>query len=137
MATYERLTPTDMQNAAFLQGSPDGPVSMLNLLRFRARAAYPRDFEGNADVTGDVAYQRYAEIASVRIDALGGRLVWGAPSFMTLVGPTNERWDAVRIVSFPTRQTYARLMEDEIYQTAIIHRQAALAETRVLICKPE
>lgn len=136
MSTYERLTPTDPQMTAFGQGPQDEPVVMVNLLRYRARAAYPREYEGpDPEVPGETAYRRYAEAAFQRVRALGGRLVWGGPSYMTLIGPSNERWDEVLVVFYPTRSAFLAMLEDADYQSALVHRQAALAETRIFACK--
>lgn len=136
MATYERLTPTDLQLSAFKGLNEGEPVVLVHLLRFRARAAYPRDYEGpKADVTGGEAFRRYDEAARLRIEALGGQIVWGAPAMLTLVGPPNERWDEVWVVSFPNRQAFMDLQADPQYEVAVTHWTAALAETRIFACK--
>ena len=138
MTTYERLTPTDMQLSAFGQGPQSEPVVMVNLLRFRARAAYPRDYEGpKADVSGGEAFRRYHEVAKRRIEAQGGQIVWGAPALLTMVGPPNERWDEVLVVAFPSRKAFTDLQSDPLYEAALVHWTAALAETRIFACKPE
>lgn len=136
MTTYERLTPTDLQLSAFAQGPQDEPVALVSLLRFRARAAYPRDYQGaKADVTGEEAYRRFDEIARRRIEAIGGRVIWAAPSTMTLAGPPNERWDEIVLVQLPRRAAFDMLQSDPEYEAAQVHLTAALAETRIFICK--
>ena len=136
MATYERLSPTDAQVNALLKADWTGPVVMVNLLQFRARAAYPRDYTGpNPDVTGAEAYQRYSEIAQACIGRTGGSVVWSGPGFATVVGPVNERWDHVVAVSYPNREAFLQLTQDPAYEEGVIHRTAALAETRVFACK--
>ena len=137
MTTYERLTPTDMQLSAFAQG-PNEPVVLVNLLRFRARAAYPRDYEGpKADVSGDEAFRRYHDVARRCVAAQGGSIVWGAPALLTIVGPPNERWDEILVVSFPSRQAFLELQSDPVYEAALVHWTAALAEARIFACKRE
>jgi uncharacterized protein (DUF1330 family) len=138
MTTYERLTPTDMQLSAFAQGPLDEPVVLVDLLRFRARAAYPRDYEGpKADVSGGEAFRRFFEVAKRCIEAQGGNIVWGAPAFLTIVGPPNERWDEIMVVSFPNRKAFLKLQSDPVYEAALVHWTAALAETRIFACKME
>jgi uncharacterized protein (DUF1330 family) len=134
MTTYERLTPTDTQLSALAQGGSEDPVVMVNLLRFRARAAYPRDFEGEKPETGEEAFRRYVETATPCLTSVGGRILWGAPAWMTLVGPPNERWDEILVVAYPSRATFLKLQEDADYAATLVHRQAALAETRVFAC---
>ena len=136
MSTYERLTPTDSQSMAFAQGPQDEPVVMVNLLRFKARAAYPREYTGaETEVSGEEAYQRYLETAASKVRALGGRLIWGGPAGMTLIGPPNEKWDQVLIVQYPNRTAFLAMTADADYEAALVHRQAALAETRLFVCK--
>ena len=136
MSTYEKLTPTDPQLHAFTQGSQDEPVVMVNLLRFRARAAYPRDYEGaNPEVPGADAFRRYTAAAEAPVQAIGGRLVWGGPAMLTLVGPVNERWDEILVVYYPSRAAFMALTKDLAYQAALVHRHAALAEARLFACK--
>lgn len=136
MTTYERLTPTDTQLSALGQNGLDEPVVLVNLLRFRARAAYPRDYEGpSPEVSGEEAFHRYVEAAGEHVRSVGGKILWGAPSFMTLVGPPNERWDEILVVTYPSRAVYLQLQNDEKHVAAQVHRQAALAETRVFACR--
>lgn len=136
MSTYERLTPTDSQGIAFAQAAQDEPVVMVNLLRFKARAAYPREYGGpDPEVSGEEAYRRYLETATVKVGGLGGRLVWGGPSSMTLVGPANERWDQILVVHYPSRASFLAMTADPEYEAALVHRSAALAETRLFVCK--
>ncbi len=136
MTTYERLAPTDSQAMAFAQGAQDEPVVMVDLLRFRARAAYARDYAGeNAEVSGEEAYKRYTEIALQRVRAHGGRLIWGGPAGMTFIGPPNEKWDMILVIHYPSRQAFLSLTADAEYEAALVHRTAALAETRLIVCK--
>jgi hypothetical protein len=58
--------------AAFRQNDRPGPIQMLNLVRFRERAAYP---DGRA-VTGAEAYAAYARESRPVFSRLGGRIVW-------------------------------------------------------------
>ena len=136
MATYERLTPTDAQLSTLLKSEWAGPMVMVNLLQFRIRAAYPRDYKGpNPDVSGAEAYARYGEVAFHRIQALGGRILWSGEGYATVVGPVNERWDQVIAVEYPDKAAFSKLPEDADYVAATVHREAGLAETRVIACK--
>jgi uncharacterized protein (DUF1330 family) len=136
MSTYERLTPTDSQGMAFAQGAQDEPVVMVDLLRFRARAAYARDYTGeNPEVSGEEAYRRFTEIALQRVKVFGGRLEWGGPAGMTFIGPPNEKWDMILVIFYPSRTAFQSLMADAEYEAALVHRTAALAETRLIVCK--
>lgn len=136
MATYERLTPTDAQLATLAKADWDGPIVIVNLLQFRVRAAYPRDYTGpEPDVSGAEAYARYLEIVAPCVEKCGGTVTWSGEGFATVVGPVNERWDRVITATYPNREAYIQVMEDPDYEPAAVHRAAALAETRIFACK--
>ena len=84
------VDPTAERFAEFLAGAEDdGPIVMINLLRYRAEADYPESFDA-APCSGREAYQRYAAVATQRVAAVGGRLVWLASAGATLIGPEAE-----------------------------------------------
>jgi N-acetyl-beta-hexosaminidase len=71
--------PTREQFRAIGDLPGEGPVLMINLMRFRAEAAYAQsDPEfGEAPISGEEAYRRYAEdrgagIEARRVAGLGG-----------------------------------------------------------------
>jgi uncharacterized protein (DUF1330 family) len=39
------------------------------------------------------------------------------------------------VVFYPTRAAFLAMLDDAEYQAALVHRQAALAETRIFACK--
>ena len=56
MRTAIALYPTPEQIQALLSGPPDGPVVMVNLLRFKPTAEAPGE-----TLSGEESYRRYAE----------------------------------------------------------------------------
>lgn len=118
----------------------DQPVHMINLLRFRERAAYsPQDPEtsnGTADVSGAEAYRRYGREAEPHFKAVGGRQVWvGKPQFM-LIGPRNEAWDLAFIAAYPSGQAFIDMIRNPEYQHATRHRRAAICDSRLIRTLP-
>ena len=67
----------------------DGPVMMVNLLKFRAKAAYAdcRDPE----LSGREAYGRYAAEMKTLVEANGGRFVFSAQVEGLLLGDVANR----------------------------------------------
>ena len=53
----------------------DTPIVMINLLRYRERAAYPSDFEAEP-CSGREAYRRYGAVAAQTIAKVGGSVLW-------------------------------------------------------------
>ncbi len=73
--------PTADQMRAFRDHEREGPIQMINLLKFRARAEYDTKVEEDTDVSGREAYQRYGAAVGKIVQGLGGRVVWaGTPT---------------------------------------------------------
>jgi uncharacterized protein (DUF1330 family) len=115
--------------AKFMQQSDEGPVVMINLLKFRERSK-----DGNS--TGAESYARYGELAAPFVEAHGGTLLWAGEAHEHLVGDTNYGWDSVLLVSWPQRQNLLDLANDEGYQ-AIAHFRTDGLERTMLIALDE
>ncbi len=116
--------------AKFMQQSDEGPVVMINLLKFRERSK-----DGKS--TGAESYARYGELAVPFVEAHGGTLLWAGEAHEHLVGDTNYDWDSsVLLVSWPQRQSLLDLADDEAYQ-AIAHFRTDGLERTMLIALDE
>jgi uncharacterized protein (DUF1330 family) len=126
------IDPTRQQFAAFQAVPRDGVIHMLNLVRFRARAAYP----DGREVSGAEAYQAYARESGPVFSRLGGRQVWLGRFELMLIGPETERWDAVFIAEYPSIATFVSMVRDPAYREAVKHRQAAVETSRLIRLEP-
>ena len=109
-----------------------GPVVMINLLRYRERAAYPAGVHA-APCSGREAYQRYAAVAINTIAAVGGRILWMGAVKLALIAPQGEEWDDAILVQYPSRQAFVEMVGRPDYQAVAVHRSAALADSRLLV----
>lgn len=130
--------PNEDQLAAFRAADQDEPITMVNLLKFRAWADYEdRRGEGvmETKLSGREAYQLYADVASAKIRENGGNLTFVAPSQQLFVGdaPTDD-WDMVALVHYPSRAAYLKGFDSPEYQDAIQHRVAGLEKRLLLQC---
>lgn len=126
MTTY--VDPTKESFAAFRGMTREGPVHMLNLIRLREKAAYA----DGRDVSGLEAYRAYGRESGPIFRALGGRQVWiGRPELM-LIGPEDERWDIAFIAEYPSVDAFVQMLRDPAYREAVKHRQAAVADSRLI-----
>ncbi|MGF1607107.1 MAG: DUF1330 domain-containing protein [Rhodothalassiaceae bacterium] len=126
------IDPTKEDFAAFRALGLEGAIHMLNLLRFRAQAAYA---DGTV-ATGAEAYRSYARESGPIFERLGGRQVWlGVPAF-TLIGPRDEPWDLAFIAEYPSVDAFVAMLKDPDYRQAVRHRQAAVAESRLICLTP-
>lgn len=127
------LDPTKELFAKFRELDRPGPIHMLNLVKFRKKAIYP----DGRDVSGAEAYKSYARESGPVFRRLGGRQVWiGKPELM-LIGPQDsEQWDTAFIAEYPDVQAFVDMLRDPAYREAVKHRQAAVADSRLLRLQP-
>ncbi|MBU1347982.1 MAG: DUF1330 domain-containing protein [Alphaproteobacteria bacterium] len=131
------IDPTKAAMTAFRELPSDRPIAMINLLRFRDRADYPADHaKADAGLTGAEAYSAYGKGAAAPFDRVGGEQLWLGRPEITLIGPAEEAWDLAFIARYPTAQAFADMLRDPEYQAAVIHRQAAVADSRLIRCEP-
>jgi uncharacterized protein (DUF1330 family) len=126
------IDPTREQFGAFRAIEREGPVAMLNLVRFRDRAVYP---DGH-DATGAEAYQAYAAASAPVFARVGGVQRWIGRFELTLIGPAHERWDAVFIAEYPSSAAFVTMLRDPVYREAVLHRQAAVETSRLIRLAP-
>jgi hypothetical protein len=112
------------------------PFTMLNLLRFKAKAEYGKQ-QDLAPCSGQEAYlTRYipafnkianAEgIVDIQINFIGSVLGH-------LVAPTDEHWDIIALVQYPSFAAFRKVSESPVYlEEAEHHRLAALEDWRLL-----
>jgi len=122
--------------AEALAGIPDGqPVVMINLLRYRERAAYPAGFDAEP-CSGREAYRRYGQAAIGFISALGGQVVWEGSPKAVLIGPRDEQWHKALLVRYPSKQAFLAMVSNPDYQAITVHRTAALEDSRLIATVP-
>jgi uncharacterized protein (DUF1330 family) len=126
------IDPTKERFAAFKDLPQDEPVHMLNLVRLRDKAAYP----DGREATGREAYQAYGRESGPVFRRLGGRQVWIGRPDLTLIGPADERWDIAFIAEYPSGAAFIAMLRDPVYREAVKHRQAAVADSRLIRLKP-
>ena len=129
---YLEVSP--QQGAAFF-GTPDeGPVVMLNLLRFRERADYSHapDLEPVGGCTGREAYERYMRDMLPLLEASGGAVLFSGTSAPFLIGPTDEVWDHVLLVRQASKAAFLAFASDPESQRITAHRTAAISDSRLL-----
>jgi len=109
----------------------DSPVVMLNMLRYRERAAY-REGSEHTPCSGREAYLRYAKDAMRHVREVGGHMVWFGEVQMAVIGPQDEPWDEVILVQYPSRAAFMKMASNPDYLKCFEHRSAALADSRLI-----
>lgn len=129
------VTPTDKQIQYLAEQGPEGAIVMVNLLKFRARAQYDAGrAEADLGISGAEAYQRYGAVAQKCITEVGGSIVWGGPQAFVFIGGSEQDWDQVVCVRYPSRQAFLKMVSQPHYLAASYHRTAGLERTALLCC---
>jgi uncharacterized protein (DUF1330 family) len=126
MSNY--IDPERDQFDAFKELPRDKPIMMLNLLRFREKAAY----EDGREATGAEAYAAYGEETGPIFRRVGGEIIWRGEPELMLIGPKDKHWDMMFVARYPTAAAFLEMVTDPDYQIAVKHRQAAVRDSRLI-----
>lgn len=131
------IDPSRANFEAFKSLPRDRPIHMLNLLRYRDRAEYP---EGHASAgqgwSGRRAYEEYGRTSGPIFRRVGGSLVWRGVFETVVTGPDAMVWDDGFIAAYPGSAAFFEMIKDPDYQRAVVHRTAALADSRLIRFAP-
>lgn len=110
------LSPTPEQLAAVAALEVDGPVLMLNLLRFKADG-------------GREQYAVYAAAAMPFLGKVGASVRVRTDAHSTVIGA--EEWDEMIVVEYPSKQAFFDMVTDPEYPGEL--RAAALEDSRLVL----
>jgi uncharacterized protein (DUF1330 family) len=121
--------PKDL-NEAFVRGLPDeGPVVMVNLVRFRERS-----LDGNG--SGWDAYSRYSKGGMPLLKKVGGTVLWAGTVEGVALGDLGEgRWDWVVIVFYPSRAAFLAMTTSPEYAAINTDRENGVEDHVILAAK--
>jgi len=134
MTPQTYLEPTQESGRALFVRGIAGPVVMLNLLRFRAVADYSANPElaPASPISGEAAYRLYMSHTLPYLHASGGELLFYGKGGSFLIGPSDERWDAVMLIRQSSVASFFAFASNEGYLSGMGHRVAALEDSRLL-----
>ncbi|MEL6782189.1 MAG: DUF1330 domain-containing protein [Pseudomonadota bacterium] len=126
MKVVNEVVPSDQnQIAQMMEPGPEGPVFMVNLLKFKEKAAYADGRQ--TDLTGRQAYQLYGMGVAGLITEFGGRLFFMADVTFLSLGQVEDLWDEVAIAAYPNRRALLRMSQSDAWRSLAVHREAGLA----------
>lgn len=115
----------------------DTPIEMLNLVQFFDEAQYPDDHSlAGKGLTGAQAYANYGAHSGPILKAVGGKIIWRGRFDVSLIGAPNERWDTMFIARYETAGAFMAMVTNPDYQKAVVHRQAAVENSRLIRTSP-
>lgn len=130
------INPDYDQLRALLAAEGRGPLQFVNLLAYYEHAEYPEGHElSGRGLSGADAYGRYGAVALDHVTRRGGRLTLYNDVDQVLIGQPS-RWAQVAVMEYPGTGAFLDMIGDPDYVAALVHRDAGLAETLVLVTRP-
>jgi len=113
-----------------LPAEDDGPFWALNLMKYRAVAAYA---DGNeAGVSGKDADDAYAPLGPLA--AVGAMVAFHGDVREQRLG--DPAWDRIGIVRYPTRAAFFEMQRRDDFKDQHVHKEAGMEFTIVMSCLP-
>lgn len=129
------LEATHESGKALVMRNIQGRVTMLNLLKFKTVADYSATphLAPTTTISGAAAFKLYIEKTTPYLERSGGKLLFFGIGGPFLIGPKDERWDAMMLVSQSSVADFVAFASNQEYmKDAIGHRSAALEDSRLL-----
>ena len=124
----KHIDPERDQFEAFKNLPRNQSIMMLNLVRLRDKAAY----EDGRESTGAEAYAAYGKESAPIFRRVGGEIIWRGKPELMLIGPRHEHWDEIFVARYPAASAFLEMVTDPEYRIAVKHRQAAVADSRLI-----
>ena len=113
---------TKEQFKAFMEAPIEGPIRMLNMLKFKA--------DGGAE-----KYAEYGKCTAPCLEKVDGKMIFRANGKMTVIG--GEEWDLVFIIEYPSKDKMVEMITSEEYQAGAHLRHEALEDSRLVCMQTE
>ena len=124
MKVENKITPNEEQINGFMQNPDLGPISMVNLLKYKAKAIYEDGRDTN--LTGEEAYGLYAVEVVNLVEKYGGEFLFAGKVTRLMLGEVENLWDSIAIAKYPSRKAMLDMTMDPEYQKIHVHRDAGL-----------
>ncbi len=129
--SYGQVDSNYTRRLATTPSPEDGPVWMLNLMKYRPVAEYAdgRQTEISGEKAGDL-YSPFEALAGV-----GAEVVFFADVEPQLLGDETT-WDRVALVRYPTRRAFIEMQYRPDFKEKHVHKEAGMEKTIVLGLQP-
>lgn len=125
MQVVNKVYPNKEQIKGFLEPVSEGPICMVNLLKFKEKAEY--EDGRDTDLTGREAYALYEEGVKKLLQEIGGGVGFEGDVERLALGEVEELWDVVALAVWPSRGVMFAVMQSPDMQAISVHRSAGLA----------
>ena len=125
MQVVNKIYPNKEQIKGFMEPVSEGPICMVNLLKFKEKAEY--EDGRDTDLTGREAYALYEEGVKKLLQEIGGGIGFEGDVERLALGEVEELWDVVALAVWPSRGAMFEVMQSPDMQAISVHRSAGLA----------
>jgi len=125
MQVVNKVYPNKEQIKGFMEPVSEGPICMVNLLKFKEKAEY--EDGRDTDLTGREAYALYEEGVKKLLQEIGGGIGFEGDVERLALGEVEELWDVVALAVWPSRGAMFEVMQSPEMQAISVHRSAGLA----------
>lgn len=125
MQVVNKVYPNKEQIKGFMEPVSEGPICMVNLLKFKEKAEY--EDGRDTDLTGREAYALYEEGVKKLLQEIGGGIGFEGEVERLALGEVEELWDVVALAVWPSRGAMFQVMQSPDMQAISVHRSAGLA----------
>jgi hypothetical protein len=126
----------DKEYGVFLATRPpeeDGPIYMVNLMKYHDVAQYTQDAGVENPISGREADDRYNP--SSILGKIGATIVFIGDVVRNRVG--DEDWDRIAIVRYATRKSFIDMQSRRDFADKHVHKAAGMQRTIIVCCRPE
>jgi hypothetical protein len=111
----------------------DGPIYMVNLMKYHEVAQYLDDAGVDKAISGREADDRYNP-AKV-LNKIGADIVFAGDVLKNHVG--TEDWDRIAVVRYATRKSFIDMQSRPDFGEKHVHKAAGMQRTIIVCCRPE
>jgi uncharacterized protein (DUF1330 family) len=111
----------------------DGPIYMVNLMKYHEVAQYTADDNVDKPISGREADDRYNP-ASI-LAKIGANMMFVGDVVGNHAG--SENWDRIAVVRYPSRKSFIDMQSRNDFSEKHVHKAAGMQRTIIVCCRPQ
>ena len=123
-----QVHPTKEQLSQLMKYPKDTPLTMVNILKFKAKTE-------NGNESGKNAYARYLKNVQPFIAKAAAKLIWKGTVASTIIGDLNDQPDMIFLIEYPSVDHFLGMVSNPEYQKVAKDRTIALDYGGLIACQ--
>jgi len=124
MKITNKLMPDGEQEKLLSHSGPDGPVFMINLVKFKENATY--EDKRSTNLSGREAYRLYGLEVVKMLPKYNAEVVFGTHITELIIGEVEELWDEITVVKYASRKDLRDMTTSQEWKNINVHRLAGI-----------